>query len=253
MTANPVPQRRVLVIVASFIAIALVVAIGLTYVLRNVHIDINSNNDLVSVQLPLHVCKTSVGNPSEIPVSLPTDVQVQIAKAYSTTLAFYSDNEGLIEVLAPSGWKCSAGIGADGSSSVYVSPVGLNSTGPAVESISASQTSACVGCRETLACPLFVSAANDYLRTYLQDCPSTRPASELVTKVNSHVVEFTDPSGVNGDGSPSGGVNPARGVMTYFDDVRSDGSWTETCVLPAADRSTCKAIVGNFVTRYGTR
>jgi len=238
--------------VASFVAIVLVVALGLTYLLRNVHIEISSSN-LVTVQLPLNVCKTSVGDSSETPASLPADVQVKIAREYSTNLAFYSDNEGVIEVLAPTGWKCSAGIGADGSSAVYVSPVGLNSTGPSMESISASQTSACVGCRESLACPLFVSAANDYLRTYREACPKTRPPSELVTKINSHVVEFTDPSGVNGDGSPSGGAYPARGVMTYYGGIKSDGSWTETCVLPAADRSMCQAIVGSFVTNYGTR
>lgn len=249
--ANPVPLKRVLVIVASFVAIALIVAVGLTYFLRNVHIEISSNN-LVAVQLPLNVCKTTVGDSSETPANLPADIAVTIARGSSTSLAFYSDNEGLIEVLAPSGWECSAGIGADGSSSVYVSPTG-QSEGAALEAISASQTSACVGCRESLACPLFVSAANDYLRTYLQACPTTRPASESVTQIDSHVVEFTDPPGVNGDGSPSGGVYPARGVMTYFDDLKSNGSWTETCVLPVADRSTCRAIVGNFVASYGTR
>lgn len=249
---NAVSPKRIPVIVASFVAIVLVVAIGLTYVLRNVHIDISSNN-LVSVQLPLNVCKTSVGDASEVPAILPADVRVKIARGASTQLAFYSDNEGLIEVLAPTGWKCSAGIGADGSSSLYVSPLGLNSDGPSTESVSASQTSACVGCRESLACPLFVSAAKDYLRSYLQACPTTRPPAELVTKINRHVVEFTDPPGVNGDGSPSGGVYPARGVMTYFDDPSSDGSWTETCLLPTPDRSVCTAIVGNFVTRYGAR
>jgi hypothetical protein len=255
VSLNTINQRRALTFAAGFIAVALVVAIGLTFLLRNIHIEISGNN-LVTVQLPLKVCKTSVGDSSETPANLPADVQVKIASGFSNKLAFYSDNEGLIEVLAPTGWKCSAGIGADGSSSMDVSPKGQSggaNAGAKVEAISATQTSACVGCRESLACPLFVSAANDYLRSYLEACPTTRPASEIVTKINSHVVEFIDPPGVNGDGSPSGGVYPARGVMTYFDDVKSDGSWTETCSLPAADRSTCKAIVGNFVTKYGRR
>ncbi len=56
---------------ASFIAVVLVLAIGLTFALRNVHIEISSNN-LVSVQLPLNVCKTSVGDSSETPVQ-PAD------------------------------------------------------------------------------------------------------------------------------------------------------------------------------------
>ena len=259
ITANQVPQKRILAVIASFIAIALVVATGLTYLLRNVHIEISSNN-LVSVQLPLNVCATSVGVSSNTPANLPATVQVDIAKGVATQLAFYSDNEGVIEVLAPSGWTCTAVIGADGSSSVTVSPAGQSDVsngaltpGSTAEEINASQTSACVGCRESLACPLFVNAANDYLHAFQKACPSRRPTSELVTKINGHVVEIEDPPGVNGDADPSGGAYPAVGVMTYFGDGNSDGSWTETCVLPPTNTSTCKAIIGNFNSRYGSR
>ena len=259
VTANAERQRRVMVIAAGFVAVILVVAVGLTFALRNVHIYINSNN-LVSVQLPLNVCPTSVGVSSETPTILPSTVHVEINKVDSTKLAFYSDNEGLTTLLAPSGWTCTAAIGADGSSSVQVSPSGQSdvasgalSAGSTTQVISASQTSACVGCRETLACPLFVNAANDYQRAFQQACPTTRPTSEVETKQTSHLAEFTDPPGVHGDATPSGGQYPAMGVMTYFDDVKSDGSWTETCVLPATDKSLCELILGNFVATYGKR
>jgi hypothetical protein len=255
-----VPPKRLLVIVASFIAIALVVAIGLTYVLRNVHIYIDSNNSLVSVQLPLNICTTSVGVSSDTPANLPATVQVDIAKGDSTQLAFYTDNEGVIEVLAPSGWTCTADIGADGSSSVNVSPAGQSvvssgalTPGSTAEEIHASQTSACVGCREALACPLFDNAANDYLRAFHKACPSRRPTAELATKFNAHIVKYKDPSGVHGDADPSGGAYLAMGVMTYFDDPSSGGSWTETCVLPPTATSLCGAILGNFDSRYGSR
>lgn len=252
-----IQQNRTLVIVASFVAAALVVALGLTYVLRNVHIEISSNN-LVSVQLPLNVCTTSVGDSSETAVNLPTEIPVDIAKGASTKLAFYSDNEGILEVLAPTGWSCSALIAADGSSSVTVSPAGVpsGSSGTPVttaEEIKASQTSACVGCRESLACPLFVDAANDYRLTFQHTCPTRRPASEVVTSINGHLVKFTDPPGVKGDADPSGGAYPARGVMTYFDDLKSDGSWTVTCVLPPTDKSLCTSILGNFESSYDSR
>jgi hypothetical protein len=252
-------QPRILRIIASFIAIALIVAVGLTVVLRNIHIEISSNN-LVSVQLPLNVCKTSVGDSSDTPRNLPTTIKVDIAKGQSTNLAFYSDDEGVIEVLAPSGWNCTAAIGANGSSSVQVAPTGQSvvssgalSAESTLEDVSASQTSACVGCRESLACPLFASAAKDLQAAYQQTCATSRPPSEQVTTINPHVVEFTDPPGINGDADPSGGAYAARGVMTYFDDFQSDGSWTETCLLPATGKSTCKAIIGDFVTRYGAR
>jgi len=242
-----------------FVAVILVVAVGLTFALRNVHIYIHSNN-LVSVQLPLNVCPTSVGVSSETPTILPSTVHVEINKVDSTTLAFYSDNEGLTTLLAPTGWTCTAAIGANGSSSVQVSPSGQSvvssgslSAGSTDQVISASQTSACVGCREFLACPLFDSAANDYQRAFQHVCPSTRPSSEVQTVRTIHLAEFTDPPGVHGDATPSGGEYPAMGVMTYFDDIKSDGSWTETCVLPATDKSLCKVILRNFVATYGKR
>ena len=259
ISPSPVVPRRLLGIVASFIAIVLVLALGLTYFLRNVHIEISSNN-LVSVQLPLNVCKTSVGVSTDTPANLPAKIQVDIAKTSSTGLAFYSDNEGLIEVLAPTGWTCTADIGADGSSSVMVSPAGqsvvsngLLTPGSAIEEINASQTSACVGCRETFACPLFVSAANDYRSEFQQPCPFRRPNLEVVTKNSAHIVEFKDPPGVHGDANPSGGAYPARGVMTYYNDLSSAGSWTETCVLPPTDASLCGSIIANFDSKYGQR
>jgi hypothetical protein len=258
VAGSAITQRRLLKIVAGFVAGVFILAIGLTFALRNVHIEINTNN-LVSVRLPLTVCKTSVGASSDTPANLPTTVRVELARGSLTDLGLYSDNEGVIEVLAPAGWNCSALIGADGSSSVQVSPPGQSTiagdslNGSSAELVTASQTSACVGCRESLACPLFVDAANDYTQTFQQTCPTTKPSSESVTEVTSHVVEFTDPPGVVGDASPSGGAYPAQGVMTYYDDLMSDGSWTETCVLPPTESSICTAAIGDFVDRYGKR
>jgi len=258
VAANAERQKRIFVVAASFIAISLVVAIGLTFLLRNVHIDINSNG--ASVELALNVCKTSVGDASETPANLPSTLQVHLASGDSTKLAFYTDNEGLIRVLAPVGWSCTAAIGADGSSSVQVSPAAQSTLGngalpggSTAQDVSASQTSACVGCRESLACPLFVSAASAYQSTFHQACPSRRPSSEVVTKVNGHVVEFTDPPGIHGDAAPSGGAYPAMGVMTYLGVQQSPGSWTETCLLPPTNTSMCTAILANFVSSYGRR
>ncbi|HEY5262723.1 MAG TPA: zinc ribbon domain-containing protein [Acidimicrobiales bacterium] len=251
-------QKRALRIVAIFVVGILVVAGGLTYVLRNVHIEINTNS-LVTVRLPLKVCATSVGDASEVPVGLPSTIHVKMPKDDSGTLAFYSDNEGIIGVLAPIGWNCTAAIGADGSSSLHVSPAGQAtlasgalSAGSTAETISAQQTSACVGCRVSLACPLFTISSNDSSSELNQPCSLTRPTSETTTSINEHVVEFTDPPGIHGDADPSGGAYPAMGVMTYYGDRASQGSWTETCLLPPTDRPTCKVIIGNFESRYKT-
>jgi uncharacterized protein DUF4850 len=255
VASGAIPRQRIVKVMASFIAVVLILAIGLTFALRNVHIEISSN-DLVSVQLPLNVCKTTVGDSSEKPVNLPTSVKVDVPKDSASKLALYSDDEGVIEVLAPTGWTCSALIGADGSSSVTVQPAGLPPTPSPVtttEEVRAAQTSACVGCRESLACPLFIDAANDYLQQFQQRCPSRRPTSERLTTISPHVVHFTDPPGIKGDGDPSGGKYAAMGEMTYYNDLASDGSWTETCVLPPSDRSLCMAILSNFESKYGKR
>jgi len=250
-------QQHALRIVAIFVAAIVVIAVGLTIGLRNVHIEINSN-PLVSVRLPLNVCKTSVGDSGEVPVGLPSTIRVKIPSDSSSTLAFYTDNEGLIGVLAPKGWICAAAIGADGTSDVNVSPLGQSNptsnilgAGATTEAITAAQTSACLGCRVSLACPLFQLSANDAAYEKSQPCPLTRPTSETTTTINAHVVEFTDAPGVHGDGAPSGDAYAARGIMTYYGDRNSDGSWTETCLLPPSDTSLCRAIVGNFESRYG--
>lgn len=258
VSANEQRRRRMPILVGCFVAVVLVVAVGLTVGLRNVHIDVDSGN-LVPVSLPLNVCKTFVGGASDTLAKLPAKVRVDLSSGNSTKLAFYTDNEGLIEVIAPTGWTCSGLIAADGSSSIQVAPPGQPNIsdeslkGLKAELITASQTSACVGCRESLACPLFVSAANDYQRAFQKSCPTTKPPSETETRITGNAVEFTDPPGVVGDGRPSGGAYPALGAMTYFEDLSGDASWTVTCVLPPQDKSMCKAIVGNFVDKYGKR
>jgi hypothetical protein len=255
---NAQRQKRILKVAGSFIAIVLVVAIGLTYFLQNVHIVIKTNN--ATVALTLNVCQTSVGALNGTPVNLPSTIPAKIPAADTTKLAFYSDNEGLIKVLAPIGWSCNATITASGASWVDVSPAaqtvlgsGVLPAGSTAQEITASQSSACVGCRETLACPLFVAAANAYQSTFGQACPSSRPSSEVVTNVNEHLVEFTDPPNLHGDADPSGGAYPALGVMTYYGDQNTDGSWKETCVLPPTSTAMCTAIIANFESNYAKR
>ena len=102
------------------------------------------------------------------------------------------------------------------------------------------------------ACPLFATAATDYESNYQQTCPP-RPSSESVVALNADVVSFTDPAGVSGDGNPSGGAYPANGVMTYYpyDSGNDDGSYLDTCTLPAAEQSICTVVLNRFVDWYG--
>ena len=47
---------------------------------------------------------------------------------------------------------------------------------------------------------------------------SPRPPSEIVDPLSTSVVDFEDPAGVKGTGDPSGGQDPANGLMTYSSD-----------------------------------
>ena len=162
-----------------------------------------------------------------------------------------------MELIAPRGWDCSALVGADGSSTVKVFPPGEQApTGSAFstqqqEAIVGSQTSACLGCRELQACPLFSDAAADYLNDYHMNCPQARPAEETIYQINSGIIGFEDPRDVTGDGNPSGGPYPANGVMTYYSG-NENGSWLDTCTLPNSEHALCTVALNAFVKFYGS-
>lgn len=168
----------------------------------------------------------------------------------------YVDEQGDMKLLGPSGWVCNADFGADGSGGVSVYPTGETlPTGPlpsnsTIEAIVGSETSACVGCRELQACPLFASAAADYQNDYQTTCTSTPPSGESVEPIESGVVGFLDPSGISGSGNPSGGAYPANGVMTYHSG-NDNGSWLDTCTLPYSQQALCTAVLNNFAQTYG--
>jgi hypothetical protein len=183
---------------------------------------------------------------------------VRLPAGLGAELELYADEQGWMVLLAPRGWSCGAGYGADGSGGVAVFPAGEKlpsgrlPADSAVAEVSGSETSACSGCTLGQACALFGSAARDYHKYFGSACPVARPAGETVVQLNAGLVAFADPAGVSGDGFPSGGRYPANGVMTY--NPRSpDGSWLETCTLPPADKSLCTAILNYFVNSYQNR
>ena len=212
----------------------------------------------VPTVVPLVTCQTTFGVSVSTPKALATSVTVSLPPGMGAQLAVYSDDHGFMMLLAPRGWSCGAGYGADLSGGVSVFPAGermpsgkLPANSPFQE-VNGSETSACSTCGLGQACPLFSSAAKMF-KSYLgRDCPTTRPAAETVVPLRTGLVAFADPAGVSGDGVPSGGLYPANGVMTYSPHS-SDGSWMETCTMPPADKRLCTAILDYFVTAYQNR
>jgi serine/threonine protein kinase len=205
---------------------------------------------LVTASLPVVSCPTSLGidHPA---VPLPRSRPVKVPKVLAAGLSVYGDNQGVMEVLGPRGWSCTAAIGADGSGGVTVYPPGAGPSSPVA--IDGSQTSACVGCTLGQACTLFPSAAKAYRSQFGQACPTRPPAAETVVPIAAGIVAFQDPPGVKGDGQPSGGQYQASGVMTYPPSAQDDGSWLETCTMPPSEKNICTAVLNTFVSWYGRR
>jgi Domain of unknown function (DUF4850) len=176
---------------------------------------------------------------------------VTVPQALAGKLSVYADTQGIMELVGPKGWTCTASHGADGSDGITVHPHGEGASPRSA--IVGSQTSACVGCAlDQACCRLFPSAARALRSDLGEACPIRRAPAEMVVRIAAGIVAFEDPPGVEGTGVPSGGQYPADGVMTYHPSA-PDGSWQETCTLPSSDKGLCTAVLNTFVSWYGQR
>jgi hypothetical protein len=148
-------------------------------------------------------------------------------------LVFYANSS--LAVLAPKGWSCSGAVGVDGSARITVG------SRDGSQEITASDGGACVSCNAT------ISTAASALPTGIS-CPSQAPAAEEISRINGTTDAFEDPPYVHGTGTPSGGGDPANGVMIYAG--RSPEAYTETCTLPSSQHTLCTVILDNFLSRY---
>jgi hypothetical protein len=217
------------------------------------------------VAVPLVECATTYPNPVQVPLTMPATIEEDVPTSLTAVLAVYTDGEGVMKVLGPRAWTCSASIAEDGSSTLdvfpayernneldeFATPLGNLPSGSPDREIYARQTSACVSCAETTACPVFVAAANDLARDMGWSCPMVAPTKESLKVLSSTAVEIVDPSGVVGDAYPSGGANSANAVMTYRHHG-ANGSWEDSCLLPETGVSLCDASLNNFFANYGT-
>lgn len=219
---------------------------------------------MVAQAVPLVSCPTTFGiTPAPHPTSQPSTATVTLPPPLAGKVAVYTDSQGRMQVVAPEGWRCRADYGADGSGGVVAYPAGETvpsnwgagwhlAAGAGTEAVVGTETSACTSCTTGQACPLFTAAARAFRSQLGRPCPGTRPPSETVSRAGSGVVIFRDPPGVAGDGLPSGGADPANGVMTYHSPSGA-GSWLETCTLPAADTQLCTAGLNRWIADYGAR
>jgi len=218
----------------------------------------------VTETIGVTTCPTALGAsadptrapPATIAITLPTSAVGSLG-----SLNFYSDSEGLLVVLAPAGWSCSATVGGDGSAQISVVPAteagdlagGLTSPNDS-EVIQADETSQCAGCTYDQVCGLFpVIQAQT---SFNGPCGGTAvpPPQEVDASLSPSAVSFEDPPGVRGTGVLSGGANPVNGVMTYTPDSATSQpsalSYEASCAAPSAQHALCTAILNTFLTRY---
>ena len=175
----------------------------------------------------------------------------------TVNLVLYGDDAGIMMLVGPSGWTCHGSYGADGSGGLVISPVGeaVPSDPDVGWHLSASSSDEAIVGYETggspvegaeLACPLFESAAAVVKQDLGRGCAAPRPIKETSTGSMSGEVAFEDPTGVTGDGIPSGGQDPANGVMLYRPKQGEPTTSLATCTLPASQRDVCSAVLTHF-------
>jgi len=209
-----------------------------------------------TASLPIVSCLTKFALATPPPtVPVPASVTVDVPTALAGKLAVYTDTDDIMKLLAPSGWSCSASYGADGSGIITIVPKGesLPATGLTSDSsdqaITAYETGGSPVQAAAAACSFFPAAATATESDLGKGC-SPRPPSEIVDPLSTSVVDFEDPAGIKGSGEPSGGQDPANGVMTYSP-TKGPGYYLETCTLAQDEHEVCTATLNYFVTLYG--
>ncbi len=193
---------------------------------------------------------------------LPTSAAVVVPADEAPNLVLYGDDAGIMMLVGPSGWTCRGSYGADGSGGLVISPVGesvpsdpdtgwqLPATSPD-EAIVGYETGGSPVEAAELACPLFTSAAAVVKQDLGRGCAVTRPVGETSSGSTSSEIDFEDPAGVAGDGIPSGGQDPANGVVLYRPKQDEPTASLATCTLPAPQHDVCTAVLDHFGALYG--
>jgi hypothetical protein len=185
-------------------------------------------------------------------------IYTRVSQRFASQLVFYGAY-GTVGVLAPRGWKCSSTSGSGGVTIAVVNPKagfwGVSEYRPE-EGVTLHEAS--TGSNHPLyeACPFFPAAKYKLQRQSValaKSCHQARTYGERSTVVSDWLFKFDDPPRVEGLGSPSGGKNPATGIVVYDNagvSQQRDRASTVTCTLPKRKRALCAAILNEFITRW---
>ena len=193
--------------------------------------------------VPVVRCQTEFG----ISGPAPHTPSVLTVGSSASHLVAYTNTQ--VYLLAPTGMRCLGIAATDGGSQVIVWPRGSGRPGfhSHTDGLTLTLDPACAGCKAGDACPFFTDLA---LKLRFP-CTSGIPAGERVSRLRSNLALFEDPPGVAGSGWPSGGSDPANGLVGYAGSAYNGAVYRSTCTLPVSDHSVCTASLNDVISRYG--
>jgi len=229
----------------------------------------NANGRPSSSLVPVVECPANYGVPEGISSAQSSGTKsAPVSSVSGRKLAYYTDTMRFIPtILGPRGWKCSAGVGADGGWSINIYPKGASSNGPM--GIHANGP-ACALCVLDVVCPLIPHAAMEL--SYQEQCSLARIPKQIVSWMvgspkfsssGNDVVRVVDPPGVKGFLAHSGGLYADSGVLLYFwgapvyyfgypSGRGASAAMTISCILPNSDLFLCNSILTTFSQRGWT-
>jgi hypothetical protein len=204
-----------------------------------------------TARIPVVTCPTSFGLPDETLGPIPSTMTATVSPAVAAQVTYYGN--GTRTLLGPKGWRCEAAVGADGSTSMSITPpdqpTTTGSPSPDRQAVTAYTGGACIGCIADMACGLFPEAWKLFEQPGVS-CPTKTPPGELVTRPMPRSAVFEDPPGVAGTGEPSGGRYRAIGLLVFYPGAGAGGTGQDfpsvlkiTCTLPDAMAQVCDEII----------
>ena len=174
---------------------------------------------------------------------------VLVARTPSSTRGLVAYSNSQLVLIGPAGMSCSGVVAADGGESIAAWPPGhvMPRQHAHYDGLTLWLDPACAGCRAADACPFFTALAS----ALGFPCTSGVPAGEQLARLSPHVTLFEDPPGVAGSGWPSGGPNPANGVVGVAGSLTSGIVYRSTCTLAAAQHQACTISLNDVIARYG--
>ncbi len=211
-----------------------------------------------AAKVPVIICPTEFGaSPPTDVAPIPKTINVPLSRALASSVAVYTDKAHLESVLGPRDWRCSAAYGADGNGGVVIFPKGesISYTGvyldnkQDLQAIDADWSPACVDCILGQACPFFARAKAMYSSLGYPNAKSTcrQPRGQSLTSSASSLATFSDPPGVHGSATPSGGRYRALGFVYWAGTLKlksghlgTNGSAVVSCTVAPTLRSVCQ-------------